>query len=187
MKARSVSAKRRREVLESGGCVYCGGFADEVDHITPVSRGGGNERENLAPACFLCNREKLDFTPEEWEAWRIETGRPWPPPNTIDIRLELVAALASRLDEEELEQFASRSPVTEGFFRMLWRSERLIYAGQSTADRSAAVLEAFVRDSSNRKYQELQPADEADSASTRSDLDHMLSPAKTDEETIFAG
>lgn len=29
-----------------------------VDHILPVSKGGGNELENLQPMCYLCNNKK---------------------------------------------------------------------------------------------------------------------------------
>lgn len=48
-------------------CVYCGrrGTRLECDHILPVSRGGGHADENLATACFDCNRSKRDRTPKE--------------------------------------------------------------------------------------------------------------------------
>ncbi len=47
-------------------CEYC--HADErwqfvpftVDHIIPISSGGTNSLENLALACFHCNRHKSD-------------------------------------------------------------------------------------------------------------------------------
>ena len=49
-------------------CVYCGASEVELecDHVFPVSRGGGNEPENLATACRDCNRSKGGKTPEEW-------------------------------------------------------------------------------------------------------------------------
>lgn len=73
--------RARRRLLTSGpSCSYCDEpFATTADHILPRSRGGGNEPENLAPACGSCNTEKLDFTPAEWEAWRREQSLPWPP------------------------------------------------------------------------------------------------------------
>ena len=51
-------------------CQYCGRKAPEVvlevDHIVPVSKGGGNELMNLVTSCFDCNRgkgkKKLDDT-----------------------------------------------------------------------------------------------------------------------------
>lgn len=50
-------------------CVYCRYECDEphCDHIVPVSRGGGNEIENLATACAPCNLSKGDKLLSEWE------------------------------------------------------------------------------------------------------------------------
>lgn len=43
-------------------CAYCGSCPPvvilEIDHITPVSKGGTNSAENLITACFDCNRGK---------------------------------------------------------------------------------------------------------------------------------
>lgn len=36
----------------------------QVDHILPVSKGGGNELSNLQTLCKPCNREKFDKVPE---------------------------------------------------------------------------------------------------------------------------
>lgn len=77
---REYQRARRRLLAGGPSCEYCGEpFATTADHILPRSRGGGNEIENLAPACASCNTEKLDFTPAEWEAWRRQVGLPWPP------------------------------------------------------------------------------------------------------------
>lgn len=72
-----VFAKTERE------CWYCGRllvFANhgcpgslgawEVDHATPVSRGGSDRIWNLWPACVDCNREKGDKTAEEYRQVR---------------------------------------------------------------------------------------------------------------------
>jgi hypothetical protein len=77
----NIPAAIRREVLREGSCAYCGEsfFSLTIDHIVPFSRGGGDGRKNLTAACGPCNKEKLDFTPDEWKAWRIEMGHPWPP------------------------------------------------------------------------------------------------------------
>lgn len=77
---RAISTHLREEVLSSGPCVYCGDTApSEIDHIVPVSRGGLSEWYNLAPACFLCNREKFDLPVNVWRESRIRQGLPWPP------------------------------------------------------------------------------------------------------------
>lgn len=39
------------------------GVADEIDHIVPVSKGGGNEASNLQVLCQECNRAKTDTVP----------------------------------------------------------------------------------------------------------------------------
>lgn len=45
-------------------CQYCGAAAPkvilEVDHIKPVSKGGGNDLMNLVTACRDCNRGKTN-------------------------------------------------------------------------------------------------------------------------------
>jgi len=38
----------------------------EVDHATPLSRGGTDYRRNLWPVCMDCNREKSDRTHSEY-------------------------------------------------------------------------------------------------------------------------
>lgn len=49
-------------------CTYCGGRGGrlECDHIVPVSRGGRHDLGNLTTACFSCNRQKRNRTPDEW-------------------------------------------------------------------------------------------------------------------------
>lgn len=45
------------EILESykWKCIYCGKPMEELDHIIPVSKGGGTTRGNCVPACHECN------------------------------------------------------------------------------------------------------------------------------------
>lgn len=93
-----IPAAVRREVLNSGPCVYCGEgfFPRTVDHVLPVSRGGTDSRSNLAPACWPCNTEKLTFTPDEWRAWREEKGYPWPPQSKSAFIAEQLRASANQ-------------------------------------------------------------------------------------------
>jgi hypothetical protein len=64
-------ARLRSSVFERDNytCQYCGqrGGKLECDHVVPVSRGGGNDEDNLATACLPCNRSKRNKTPEEWQ------------------------------------------------------------------------------------------------------------------------
>jgi 5-methylcytosine-specific restriction endonuclease McrA len=64
-------AVSNRNVLgrDNSTCGYCGGTANTVDHIHPVSRGGQNVWMNVIAACTPCNSKKSDLTLEElgWE------------------------------------------------------------------------------------------------------------------------
>jgi 5-methylcytosine-specific restriction endonuclease McrA len=50
----------RKAVLDRdmGMCRYCGAAATEVDHILPVSRGGGSHMANLQALCRRCHATK---------------------------------------------------------------------------------------------------------------------------------
>lgn len=62
--------KLRAEVFSRDDftCTYCGERAGrlECDHVIPASRGGSDELDNLATACFACNRSKRDKLLSEW-------------------------------------------------------------------------------------------------------------------------
>lgn len=59
----SIVAARANRV-----CEYCNApeiisnVAFEVDHTTPLSKGGSDEFENLALSCRICNLRKSDHT-----------------------------------------------------------------------------------------------------------------------------
>lgn len=49
----------QRLILSTGYCLFCGSTEKlTIDHIKPVSKGGGNEIENLQCLCFPCNLKK---------------------------------------------------------------------------------------------------------------------------------
>ncbi len=60
---RTVVARDNQE------CCYCGGHADTMDHIHPLSRGGSNRWTNVVAACSRCNSTKSDRLLSElnWE------------------------------------------------------------------------------------------------------------------------
>lgn len=46
-------------------CQYCGGAAENIDHVIPRSRGGPHSWENVVAACRRCNAAKEDYLLEE--------------------------------------------------------------------------------------------------------------------------
>ena len=46
-------------------CQYCGGPAENLDHVVPRSRGGMHVWENVVASCRRCNARKEDRTPQE--------------------------------------------------------------------------------------------------------------------------
>lgn len=63
-----IETRQRIFKRDNYTCRYCSirGGRLECDHVVPVSRGGSHEDDNLATACFTCNRSKRDKTVEEW-------------------------------------------------------------------------------------------------------------------------
>ena len=90
---RGITPRMRADILHDDAvCTYCGiGDPSEVDHVVPVSRGGGLDPENLVAACWRCNGEKRDNTPEEWAERRLSDGQPWPVPSFVDRVKDLIA------------------------------------------------------------------------------------------------
>jgi 5-methylcytosine-specific restriction endonuclease McrA len=68
---KAVKSKTTRAAVfqaDNHECVYCGRRdALSIEHLTPQSRGGTHEYENLATACLPCNRRRqsgrVDMTP----------------------------------------------------------------------------------------------------------------------------
>jgi 5-methylcytosine-specific restriction endonuclease McrA len=48
-------------------CAYCGADGDlHIEHVVPISRGGGHAIGNIVAACESCNYSKRDHDPESW-------------------------------------------------------------------------------------------------------------------------
>lgn len=49
----------KRALHNIGKCMYCGNVGKvSIDHIYPISKGGGHEIDNLTTACLSCNSHK---------------------------------------------------------------------------------------------------------------------------------
>lgn len=79
----TVIALRKRQ---GDNCCYCGvemdfqrgskgaisPFRATLEHILPISRGGGHTWQNAALACHACNTSKNNKTVDEWSRWKLE-------------------------------------------------------------------------------------------------------------------
>lgn len=72
----SLSMRTRRLIHEQykNTCVYCGEPSEQIDHVTPVSRGGTNDLSNLVASCAACNRKKSAKLLSEL-GWTIDEGK----------------------------------------------------------------------------------------------------------------
>ncbi|WP_416219342.1 HNH endonuclease [Frankia sp. Cas4] len=64
----AVDASIARYTRVGSVCWYCGSRsgARVLEHVTPISRGGGSDRNNLVIACRCCNSAKGSRTLEEF-------------------------------------------------------------------------------------------------------------------------
>jgi 5-methylcytosine-specific restriction endonuclease McrA len=57
-----------------GFCPYCWDKIEtgHIDHIVPVSKGGTNERNNLAWVCATCNVQKGNKSLAEFRLYQVQ-------------------------------------------------------------------------------------------------------------------
>ena len=88
----TVPLSRRAVFARDGGrCQYCGRAAENLDHVTPRSRGGVHAWENVVASCRPCNARKEDRLLSECS---MVLRRP---PRAPDLATWFVAA-AGRID-----------------------------------------------------------------------------------------
>lgn len=74
---RSCAITRRGVFTRDGHrCQYCGGRAENIDHVMPRSRGGQHVWENVVAACRACNTRKRDRLPAEIRMSPMTIPRP---------------------------------------------------------------------------------------------------------------
>lgn len=64
-RARATLSRRAVFIRDAFECQYCGDAAENVDHVTPRSRGGGHTWENVVASCRGCNARKENRLPAE--------------------------------------------------------------------------------------------------------------------------
>lgn len=65
LRARASLSRRAVFIRDSFACQYCGGPAENVDHVVPRSRGGTHTWDNVVAACKKCNCRKENRLPQE--------------------------------------------------------------------------------------------------------------------------
>jgi 5-methylcytosine-specific restriction endonuclease McrA len=65
----SYIKKKDEEIVRNYSiCLYCGSDKDlMIDHITPVSKGGNSDLNNLTRCCNSCNSSKSDRPLDEFK------------------------------------------------------------------------------------------------------------------------
>ena len=62
---------------QDNACYYCGAAAVlVVEHMIPLSKGGGTTKDNCCGSCLGCNSSKRDRTAPEFIAYRSDIGKP---------------------------------------------------------------------------------------------------------------
>lgn len=80
-KRKQFTKSQRKAVWDKTGghCAYCGCLIElrqmQIDHVTPLRKGGTNDFDNLLPACRSCNHYKDTFTVEQFRANIAEIPR----------------------------------------------------------------------------------------------------------------
>ena len=75
---RKEARRKYRERLyreQSGLCFWCAGDMDEptIDHVIPISKGGGNGYANVVLSCFECNQAR-GCSQDEWSVTIVIRG-----------------------------------------------------------------------------------------------------------------
>lgn len=80
---KKIKFKRKWEKYYGFRCAYCGEDCSDnptIDHLIPISKGGGNNLGNMVISCITCNQEKGDKIIDEFKPLIL---RPLGDPNVI--------------------------------------------------------------------------------------------------------
>lgn len=155
-KRQPISPADRFDVFKRDGfaCRYCGAKPPEVsleiDHITPVARGGTNDPGNLATACMRCNVGKFDVPLDEGPKLRKGTR-----PIRRDIEPRRKRGRPKKADEDKVVKMGeSVEPRTAVLVKALADSQDLsqgkvvTMAVNALADSLGFELEKYLKEAS---------------------------------------
>jgi hypothetical protein len=158
-----ITKKIRFEVFkrDSFTCQYCGATPPSatlhIDHINPVSGGGGNHIDNLITACISCNLGKsatpLSSVPKSLKDKAKEVAER---EAQISGYNEILTARAGRIEGDAWDVAATLNGVTrvETFNRADFESIKRFIERLPTAEVISAAHSAFAKGlySSNRRF-----------------------------------
>jgi 5-methylcytosine-specific restriction endonuclease McrA len=84
-RARASLTRRAVFARDEWACQYCGGTAENVDHVIPRSRGGTHTWENVVASCRRCNARKENHL--HVEAGMRLRRRPYAPKDGLRLSL----------------------------------------------------------------------------------------------------
>lgn len=123
----AISRRLRFEILrrDDHTCRYCGGQAPDVkltiDHVIPVTLGGGDEPHNLVTACHSCNAGKSSISPDA------------PLVEDVDATAMLFAEAIKLATEQRRRELGDLDAITHHFDHHIWSDWRYGKTDQNPA------------------------------------------------------
>jgi len=120
-------------------CAYCQaqGIPLQIEHLTPLSRGGGSSASNLAIACEPCNRRKGNQTASEFGYPEIQAQAKTPLRDAAHVS-SLKTAIVTQLQEQ---LGAKRIAITYGYETKYKRIQMLALPKSHANDAVAIACE----------------------------------------------
>lgn len=118
-------------VQYEGICHICNEpYADAIDHVVPVAKGGSDHPDNLRPAHTTCNSKK---GARSYPSWAEENPNMWEP--------EYLPEITRAIEEEHQRQVAAKQERQQEEARLRQEQERREYAeAKKVWDEKQAVM-----------------------------------------------
>lgn len=170
-----ISRSFRQKIRERAGfsCEYCGisetdsGGELTIDHFQPISKGGGDEDENLIYCCFRCNLYKGDYWAEKSNLfnprknkrdehfWLSESGKLFALTETGDFTIKLLrlnrdSLITKRRQNykklEERQILEQTQKAVEALLRLNQQQHELLKEQQRLLEEQRRLLEFLFRE-----------------------------------------
>lgn len=78
-------------------CAYCGKPYQILEHLLPISKGGGTTKDNCLPACYSCNAVKGSLLPHE----SLQLKPKWGYPNFKEVHITRIKQWLAQFNQPE--------------------------------------------------------------------------------------